>query len=134
MRTTWGKTPWEVKIGELNLKSPSAGRGSKLAFTCRCCERRFIQTTANHRAWATNSDGTALADEIASRWLAQSFPGRPGESDNKVRPILRYPSKPESLKWLPVSGDCATATPVFQRARPSSWRAAGGNREAFEEN
>jgi len=99
MRRTRDRTPWESHDWRVKtLESLSAGGGSKLAYTCRRCERRFTQTTVNHRAWATNNDGTALADEVTSRWLDQSCPGRPGESDNKDRLILKYPSRPESLK------------------------------------
>jgi hypothetical protein len=54
--------------------------------------------TANNRAWATSDDGTALADEITSRWLAQSCPGRPGELDNQDRLTFKYPPKPDAQK------------------------------------
>jgi len=99
MRTTQNKTPWESHDWKVKtLESVSAGGGSKLAFTCRSCERKFTHTTANNRAWATSSDGTALADEVSSRWLAQSCPGRPGKGDKKDRLSLKYPTKPEASK------------------------------------
>jgi hypothetical protein len=73
MQSTRGKTPWKSHNWKVKtLESVSAGGGSKLAFTCRACERKFTFKTANNRAWATSVDGTALADEITSRWLAQS--------------------------------------------------------------
>jgi hypothetical protein len=93
-RTPWESHDWKVKT----LESVSAGGGSRLAFTCRGCERKFVYTTANNRAWATSSDGTALADEISSRWLAQTCPGRPGEGDNQDRLTLKNPPKPEPPK------------------------------------
>jgi len=93
-RTPWESHDWKVKT----LESVSAGGGSRLAFTCRGCERKFTYTTANNRAWATSSDGTALADEITSRWLAQSCPGRPGEGDNQDRLTFKYPPKPDAPK------------------------------------
>jgi hypothetical protein len=62
MRTTQNKTPWEshdwkVKI----LESLGPGGGSKLAYTCRACERKFTQTTAN------NAHGRPAP--TARRWL-----------------------------------------------------------------
>ena len=99
MRMTQNKTPWESHDWKVKtLESPSAGGGSKLAFTCRACERRFSYTTANNRAWATGEDGTALADEITTRWLAQACPRRPGEHDYNDRLKAKYLSKPEDPK------------------------------------
>jgi hypothetical protein len=91
-RTPWESHDWKVKT----LESVSAGGGSRLAFTCRGCERKFVYTTANNRAWATSGDGTALSDEISSRWLAQTCPGRPGEKDNQDRLSLKNPPKPDT--------------------------------------
>ena len=76
-KSAWDSHDWKIKT----LESVSAGGGSRLAFTCRGCERKFTFMTGNSRAWATSSDGTALADEITTRWLAQKCPGRPGELD-----------------------------------------------------
>jgi hypothetical protein len=99
MQSTRDKTPWESHDWKVKtLESVSAGGGSRLAFTCRGCERKFTYTTANNRAWATSGDGTALADEITTRWLAQSCPGRPEEGDNKDRQAFKYPPKPEAPK------------------------------------
>ena len=55
-------------------------------------------TTGNNRAWATSGDGTALSDEVSSRWLAQSCPGRPGEHDDNDRLALKYAAKSEAAK------------------------------------
>jgi hypothetical protein len=99
MQSTRYKTPWESHDWKVKtLESVSAGGGSMLAFTCRACERKFTHTTANNRAWATSGDGTALADEVTSRWLVQNCPGRPGKSDNKDRLAFKYPSKAEAPK------------------------------------
>jgi hypothetical protein len=93
-RSPWESHDWKVKT----LESVSAGGGSRLAFTCRACERKFTLTTASNRAWATTADGTALADDISSRWLAQSCPGRPGELDAQDRLNLKNPAKPDAPK------------------------------------
>jgi hypothetical protein len=99
MQSTRYKTPWESHDWKVKtLESLSAGGGSKLAFTCRGCERKFTYTTANNRAWATSADGSALADEISSRWLAESCPGRPGKGDNKDRLTIKYPLNSDTPK------------------------------------
>ena len=99
MQSTRYKTPWESHDWKVKtLESLSAGGGSKLAFTCRGCERKFTHTTANNRAWATSDDGSALADEISSRWLAESCPGRPGKDDNKDRLTIKYPLNSDTPK------------------------------------
>jgi hypothetical protein len=99
MRMTQSKAPWESHDWKVKtLESLSAGGGSKLGFSCRACERKFTHTTANNRAWATAEDGTALADEISTRWLAESCPGRPGQHDHKDRLKVKYLAKPEVSK------------------------------------
>jgi hypothetical protein len=99
MRITQNRAPWESHDWKvLTLESLSAGGGSKLAFTFRACERKFVYTTANNRAWATGEDGTALADQISARWLAESCPLRPGEHDDRDRLKVKYPAKPDAPK------------------------------------
>ena len=99
MQTTQNKTPWESHDWKVKtLESVSAGGGSKLAYTCRACERKFIYTTGNNRVWATNDEGTALADEVSARWLSESCPRRPGKRDGQDRMTFKNPSKPDSTK------------------------------------
>jgi hypothetical protein len=99
MQSTRDKTPWESHDWKVKtLESVSSGGGSRLAFTCRGCDRKFTYRTANNRAWATSGNGTALADEVTSRWLSQSCPGRPGDRDNQDRLTFKYPPKPAALK------------------------------------
>ena len=66
---------WEVKT----LESLSVCGGPKLASTAALVNENFTRTTANNRAWATREDGTALADEISTRWLAESCTRQPGK-------------------------------------------------------
>ena len=89
VKNPWDSHDWKVKT----LESVTAGGGSRLAFTCRSCERKFSYTTGNNRAWATSTDGTTLTDEITSRWLGQFCPKRPGELDSQDRLSLKYPAK-----------------------------------------
>ena len=99
MRFLQNKTPWESHDWKVKtVESLTAGGGSKLAFTCRACERKFTHTTANNRAWATSADGTALADDVTTRWLAEPCPRRPGEPDQKDRLKVKYLVKPEVPK------------------------------------
>jgi hypothetical protein len=99
MQTTQNRTPWESHDWKVKtLESVSAGGGSRLAFTCRACERQFIYTTVNNRAWAVNSDGIALADEVTTRWMAESCLRRPGEHDNKDTHKLKNPIKADAPK------------------------------------
>jgi hypothetical protein len=99
MQTTQKKTPWESHDWRVKtLESVSAGGGSKLGYTCRACERQFIYTTANNRAWAIRSDGTALADEVTTRWLGESCLRRPGEHDSKDKLKLKNPIKSDAPK------------------------------------
>jgi hypothetical protein len=95
MRSIQNKTPWESHDWKVKtLESISAGGGSKLSYTCRACERKFTYTSANNRAWATSDDGTALADEVSARWLAQRCPRLPGERDDRDRMTFKYQPKP----------------------------------------
>src|SRR5258707_14587297 len=99
MQTTRAKTRWESHDWKVKtLESLSPGGGSKLAFTCRACERKFTHTTANNRTWATDDDGTALADEVSTRWLAEPCPRRPGQHDHKDRLKVKYLGKADPTK------------------------------------
>jgi hypothetical protein len=81
----WDTHDWKVKT----LESLTAGGGSRLAFTCRGCRRRFSYTTANNRAWAVNDSGASLLDEITSRWLGERCVGRPTATDDDDRLHLK---------------------------------------------
>ena|ERR1700722_6762244 len=97
MQTTRNKTPWESHAWKVKtLESVSPDGGSKLAYTCRSCERKFTFTTANNRAWATNARGTALADDITARWLTENCLRRPGEHDHKDVHKLKNPVKSDA--------------------------------------
>ena len=72
----WQSHDWKVKT----LISVTRG-GSRLAFTCRSCERTFTHMTGNNQTWATNGHDVALADIISQRWLSQICPVSPDPSD-----------------------------------------------------
>jgi hypothetical protein len=86
-RSPWDSHDWKIKT----LESLTAGGGSRLGFTCRSCGRKFGYTTANHRMWAVNNDGSSLTDEISSRWLSERCPGHPCETDAADCLHIKYP-------------------------------------------
>ena len=79
--TPWRTHDWKVRT----IESIAPGGGSRLAFTCRSCGRIFNQTTINSRTWAVDTGGTALSDNVTTRWLAESCARRPGDSDEDDR-------------------------------------------------
>jgi hypothetical protein len=85
-RSAWQSHDWKVKTMEALV----SGGGSRLEFKCRRCERRFNQTTANHRIWAVDLQGIALLDDITSRWLGEQCAGQPGTTDDDDRLKVKY--------------------------------------------
>jgi hypothetical protein len=72
----WQSHDWKVKT----LISVTRG-GSRLAFTCRSCERTFTHMTGNNQTWATDGHDVALADTISQRWLSEICPVSPVVAD-----------------------------------------------------
>jgi len=72
----WQSHDWKVKT----LISVTRG-GSRLAFTCRSCERTFTHMTGNNETWATDGHDVALADNISRRWLSETCPVSPVVAD-----------------------------------------------------
>jgi hypothetical protein len=87
-RTPWDSHDWKVKT----VQQLIAGGGSRLAFTCRSCERQFSYMTMDNRAWAIDGQGQALSDDVTSRWLAEKCPRRPGTHDGEDRRTLKRQS------------------------------------------
>ena len=80
----WQSHDWKVKT----LISVTRG-GSRLAFTCRSCERTFTHMTGSNQTWATDGRDVALADDISHRWLSEACPIRPGATDSADRLNLK---------------------------------------------
>jgi len=72
----WLSHDWKVKT----LVSVTRG-GSRLAFTCRSCERTFTHMTGSNETWATDGHDVALADNISQRWLSEICPVSPVAGD-----------------------------------------------------
>lgn len=54
----------------------TAARGSRLAYSCRHCGRRFCHfTILNQGAWAVNGDdGWASENSISDHWFGEQCP------------------------------------------------------------
>lgn len=68
--TTWATHDFTVKMLDW-----SAVRGSRLAYTCRRCGRKFCHFSLLSRdAWAIDGEGRSLDNLISSRWLKEDCP------------------------------------------------------------
>jgi hypothetical protein len=85
----WLTHDWKVKT----LISVVRG-GSRLAFTCRSCQRTFTQVTGDNQAWATNGHDIALEDEVSRRWMSEQCPIQPEKRDEEDR--LRLKNSPDA--------------------------------------
>jgi hypothetical protein len=83
------KKPWATHDFKVKMLDWSAARGSRLAYTCRFCGRRFCCfTIQNHGAWATDGDGRALESTVSQRWLSEHCPRAFSASDDEDRKRL----------------------------------------------
>lgn len=80
----WQSHDWKVKT----LISVTRG-GSRLAFTCRSCERTFTHMTGSNQTWATDGHDAALSDAISQRWLSEICPVSPVAADAADRLNLK---------------------------------------------
>ncbi len=88
IRNTWATHDFKVKMLDW-----SAARGSRLAYTCRLCGRRFcLFTIVNQGTWAVDEQGRALAHAVSARWLAEHCPRLPDDRDDEDRKLLSKPS------------------------------------------
>jgi len=69
------KPPWQTHDFKVKMLDWSASGGSRLAYSCRLCGRRFFQfTKQDQRTWAVDGDGHALDDGVSDRWLSEECP------------------------------------------------------------
>jgi hypothetical protein len=84
LETNWGTHDFSVKMLDW-----SAGRGSRLAYTCRRCGREFCLFSAVSRdPWAIGGEGRPLDSMISSRWLAEECPRSFNARDDEDRKQL----------------------------------------------
>jgi hypothetical protein len=83
------KRAWATHDFKVKMLDWSGGRGSRLAYTCRLCGRRFcLFTIMNHGTWAVDGEGHELENAVTDRWLAQSCPRLLNTEDDEDRKRL----------------------------------------------
>lgn len=66
---------WETHDFAVKMLDWSAVRGSRLAYTCRRCGRRFCHFSAESRkVWAVDEEGRPLVATVSDRWLSEECP------------------------------------------------------------
>ena len=88
-----GKSPWGTHEFKVKMLDWSRVGGSRLGYTCRCCDRKFSQfTLLDHQTWAVDAEGRALESAVTNRWLSENCPGLPAVGDQEDRKRLREPA------------------------------------------
>jgi len=83
------KRAWATHDFKVKMLDWSGARGSRLAYTCRLCSRRFcLFTILNRGTWAVDSEGHALEHAVSNRWLAESCPRLLINRDEEDRKLL----------------------------------------------
>ena len=82
---------WQTHDFKVKMLDWSANRGSRLAYLCRLCGRRFCGYCGpkDQRAWAVDGDGHALDGGVSDRWLSEGCPRLFKPSDEEDRKRLR---------------------------------------------
>jgi len=62
---TTAKTTWNTHDFVVKMLDWTSGRGSKLAYTCRRCGRKFCHYSLGHEAWAIDASGQALNSTVS---------------------------------------------------------------------
>jgi hypothetical protein len=84
LETNWATHDFTVKMLDW-----SASRGSRLAYSCRRCGRKFCRFSLVSRdPWAIDGEGRRLDITISNRWLAEACPGSFNARDDEDRKHL----------------------------------------------
>jgi hypothetical protein len=87
------KRAWATHDFKVKMLDWSGVRGSRLAYTCRLCGRRFcLFTIQNQGTWAVDAEGRALETAVSARWLGESCPRLLNTGDDEDRKRLSRPS------------------------------------------
>lgn len=66
---------WETHDFTVKMLDWSAARGSRLAYTCRRCGRKFCHfTILSRETWAIYGEGRELGATVSQRWLSEECP------------------------------------------------------------
>jgi len=79
---------WDTHDFAVKMLDWSAARGSRLAYKCRRCGRRFCQFTLHdQRIWAVDGENRALDNMVSDHWLSEQCPRlfRPADEDDRRR-------------------------------------------------
>jgi hypothetical protein len=86
------KNNWNSHDFKVKMLDWSATRGSRLAYTCRHCGRKFCHfTLQDPAAWAVDGEGRALEHEISDKWLGEGCPRLFNANDDEDRKRLSRP-------------------------------------------
>src|SRR5260370_42416356 len=78
--------PWDTHDFKVKMLDWTAARGSRLAFTCRHCGRKFCHFTILHQgAWAVDGEGRPLESAVSNRWLSEKGPRLLNDRDDEDR-------------------------------------------------
>lgn len=81
---------WETHDFTVKMLDWSAARGSRLAYTCRKCGRKFCHfSILSQTAWAVDREGRALEGLVSDRWLSEGCPGPTANDDEDRRRLSR---------------------------------------------
>ena len=81
---------WDTHDFAVKMLDWSAARGSRLAYTCRRCGRRFCQFTLyDQRLWAVDGENRTLDNKVSNSWLAEQCPRLFRATDEDDRKQLR---------------------------------------------
>jgi len=64
-------TAWSTHDFVVKMLDWSSVRGSRLAYTCRRCGRKFCHFSLSREVWAIDPSGRALDTAVSDRWLAE---------------------------------------------------------------
>lgn len=80
---------WNTHDFKVKMLDWSAARGSRLAYTCRRCGRKFSHfTILGREAWAIDGEGRALDSVVSNRWLSEECPRLFNAKDDEDRKQL----------------------------------------------
>jgi hypothetical protein len=86
------KRAWATHDFKVKMLDWSGARGSRLAYTCRLCGRKFcLFTILNQGTWAVDGEGRALETAVSSRWLNEGCPRLFNTKDDEDRKRLSKP-------------------------------------------
>jgi hypothetical protein len=86
---TTAQPTWDTHDFRVKMLDWSSVKGSRLAYSCRRCGRRFCHfSLLSREAWAIDETGRSLDSTISNRWLAEVCPRRFNVEDNEDRKQL----------------------------------------------